>query len=203
FLRLQVLDYRDWFQKNPNPRNRLTRYTEGNLLTPLVDGAPFFRELYRTIRSTYKTIDLQLPAAIFDPDASVDDASAAEGARARVFLSNAWIAPHTPLLGRRGMLAAPKTQDVAPEDLPTFDDLMAKVRFAAAPGLPGLVDVSAMTIDQLKWWMVSEDGVLPPGASVELRQLIFADQFHGDDPRLPGEELNADIFGIVAPFPGE
>jgi phosphatidylserine/phosphatidylglycerophosphate/cardiolipin synthase-like enzyme len=203
FLRLQVLDYRDWFQKNPNPRNRLTRYTEGNLLTPLVDGAPFFRELYRTIRSTYKTIDLQLPPASFDPDASVGDASAAEAARAKVFLSNAWIDPHTPLLGRRGMLAAPKTQDVAPEDLPAFDDLMAKVRCAAAPGLPGLVDVSAMTIDQLKWWMVSEDGVLPPGASVELRQLIFADQFHGDDPRLPGEELNADIFGIVAPFPGE
>jgi hypothetical protein len=57
FLRLQVLDYRDWFRRNPNPRNRLTRYTEGNLITPLIDGAPFLREFYRMARATYKDID--------------------------------------------------------------------------------------------------------------------------------------------------
>jgi phosphatidylserine/phosphatidylglycerophosphate/cardiolipin synthase-like enzyme len=202
FLRLQVLDYRDWFPLNPNPRNRLTRYTEGNLITPLVDGAPFLRELYRLIRATYKDIDPTLPAEAFDPEAPVGDAPAAGLAGAKVFLSNAWIEPHAPLLGRRGLIAAPKTQDVAPEDLPAYDDLMARVRFVAAPGRPGLVDLAALTPEQMQWWMVSEDGVLPPGAAIELRQLIFADDFHGDDPRLPGVQLNADLFGIVAPFPG-
>ena len=188
---------------NPNPRNRLTRYTEGNLITPLVDGATFFRELYRMLRATYKDVDPALPSEEFDPDAPVGDAPGAGLAGARVFLSNAWIEPHAPLLGRRGLIAAPKTQDALPADLPAYDELAAKVKFVAAPGLPGLVDVAAMTPDELKWWMVSEDGVLPPGACVELRQLIFAGDFHGDDPRLPGEELNADVFGIVAPFPGE
>ena len=91
FLRLQVLDYRDWFRKNPNPRNRLTRYTEGNLVTPLIDGAPFFRELYRIFRATYKDIDPTLPAEAFDPDAAVDDAPATGVARAKLVLSNAWI----------------------------------------------------------------------------------------------------------------
>jgi phosphatidylserine/phosphatidylglycerophosphate/cardiolipin synthase-like enzyme len=203
FLRLQVLDYRDWFPRNPNPRNRLTRYTEGNLITPLVDGATFFHELYRMLRATYKDIDPTSPPESFDPYAPVDDAPPADVVRAGIFLSNAWIEPHAPLLGRRGLIAAPKTQDAAPEDLPAFDDLMANVKFVAARSLPGLVDVPSSIDDQIKWWLVSGDGVLPPGASVELRQLVFADDFHGDDPRLPGEVLNADVFGIVAPFPGE
>ena len=202
FLRLQVLDYRDWFRKNPNPRNRLTRYTEGNLVTPLIDGAPFFRELYRIFRATYKDIDPTLPAEAFDPDAAVDDAPATGVARAKLVLSNAWIESQTPLLGRRGLIAAPKTQDVAAEDLPPFDVLMSKVRLISAPGLPGQVDVAAAIDDQLKWWMVSEENVLPPGAAIELRQLVFADTFHGDDPRVPGTLQNADLFGIIAAFPG-
>ena len=76
FLRLQVIDYRDWFPRNPNPRNRLTRYTEGNLITPLVDGATFFREMYRMMRATYKDIDPDLPPEEFDPYAPVGDAPA-------------------------------------------------------------------------------------------------------------------------------
>jgi phosphatidylserine/phosphatidylglycerophosphate/cardiolipin synthase-like enzyme len=203
FLRLQVLDYRDWFPRNPNPRNRLTRYTEGNLITPLVDGGPFFHELYRMLRATYKDIDPTAPAESFDPYATVGDASAGDVARARVFLSNAWIEPHAPLLGRRGLIAAPKTQDAAPEDLPSFDELMSRVTLVPAGGIPGLVDLPASTPDQMQWWMIAADGALPPGACVELRQLVFSDQYHGDDPRLPGDMLNADIFGIVAPFPGE
>ena len=202
FLRLQVLDYRDWFPRNPNPRNRLTRYSEGNLVTPLIDGAAFFREMYRMLRATYKAVDPEAPPEQFDPYAPVGDAPADGMARAKIFLSNAWIEPHTPLLGRRGLLAAPKTQDVAPEELPAFEELMGRVTFVAAQGIPGLVDVPAATAGQLQWWMVSEEDVLPPGACVELRQLVFADDFHGDDPRLPGVSLNADIFGIVAPFPG-
>jgi phosphatidylserine/phosphatidylglycerophosphate/cardiolipin synthase-like enzyme len=202
FLRLQVLDYRDWFRRNPNPRNRLTRYTEGNLVTPLIDGARFLRELYRMLRATYKDIDPTLPEEAFDPYAPVSDAAPMGVSRAKLLLSNAWIDPHTPLLGRRGLIAAPKTQDVAPDDLPSFEVLMSKTRFVAAPGLPGQVDLAASIDDQLKWWLVSEDNVLPPGASIELRQLVFADDFQGDDPRVPGTQLNADLFGIVAPFPG-
>jgi phosphatidylserine/phosphatidylglycerophosphate/cardiolipin synthase-like enzyme len=202
FLRLQVLDYRDWFRRNPNPRNRLTRYTEGNLVTPLIDGARFFRELYRMFRASYKEIDPTLPSETFDPYAAVANAPPSAVARAKLVLSNAWIEPHTPLLGLRGLTAAPKRQDVAPDDLPSFETLMSQVRFVSAPGIPGQVDVAAAIDDQLKWWMVSEEGVLPPGAAIELRQLVFADDFHGDDPRVPGVLLNADLFGIVAPFPG-
>ncbi|HVQ52862.1 MAG TPA: phospholipase D-like domain-containing protein, partial [Mycobacterium sp.] len=203
FLRLQVLDYRDWFRRNPNPRNRLARYTEGNLITPLVDGARFLRELYRILRATYKDIDPTLPEETFDPYAVASDAPQAGVGHAKVLLTNAWIEPHTPLLGRRGLTAAPKTQDIALNDLPPFEMLMSKTRFVSAPGLPGQVDLAAVVDDQLKWWIVSEENVLPPGAAIELRQLVFADEFHGDDPRVPGTLLNADIFGIVAPFPGE
>ena len=183
------LDYRDWFRRNPNPRNRLTRYAEGNLVTPLIDGARFLRELYRMFRATYKDIDPTLPEEAFDPYVPVSDAALTGVSRAKLLLSNAWIDPHTPLLGRRGLIAAPKTQDVAPDDLPSFEVLMSKTRFVAAPGLPGQVDLAASIDDQLKWWLVSEDNVLPPGASIELRQLVFADDFHGDDPRVPGTQL--------------
>jgi phosphatidylserine/phosphatidylglycerophosphate/cardiolipin synthase-like enzyme len=203
FLRLQVLDYNDWFPRNPNPRNRLTRYTEGNLITPLLDGAEFFREIFRIMRATYKDIDLESPMQAFDPYAPVGDASADGMALAKIYLSNAWIEPDAPLLGRRGLITAPKTQDVPPEDLPAFDELMTRVKLVPAGVIPSLVDLPAAIPDQMQWWMVSEAGVLPAGACVEMRQLIFADEFHGDDPRLPGEMLNADIFGIVAPFPGE
>ncbi|HYQ03288.1 MAG TPA: phospholipase D-like domain-containing protein [Polyangiaceae bacterium] len=202
FLRLQVLDYRSWFPRNANPRNRLARYTEGNLLTPLVDGADFLRELYRTLRATYKDIDTTEPATAFDPDAPVNDAAPAHAARAGIYLTNAWIEPHAPLLGRRGMVVAPKTQDFAPEDLPAFEVVMDKMKLVAARSVPGIADLPSSTPDQMQWWIVSEDGVLPPGAHVELRQLVFSDDYHGDDPRIPGDLLNADIFGIVAPFPG-
>ncbi len=202
FLRLQVLDYRDWFRRNPNPRNRLTRYTEGNLITPLIDGARFLRELYRMFRATYKDIDPTAPEDTFDPYVDVANAPQAGVSHAKLLLTNAWIEPHTPLLGRRGLIAAPKTQDTTPDELPPYEALIAKTRFVSAPGLPGQVDIAASIDDQLKWWIVSEDNVLPPGASIELRQLVFADDFHGDDPRVPGTLVNADLFGIIAPFPG-
>jgi phosphatidylserine/phosphatidylglycerophosphate/cardiolipin synthase-like enzyme len=200
FLRLRVLDYADWFPRNPNPRNRLHRYTEGNLVTPLIDGAAFFRELFRMIRATYKDVDPELPVAEFDPRAPVADAPPDGVGRAKVFLSNAWIQLHTPLLGRRGLISAPRVQDVAPEELPDFGQLMAGVRLVAAEPLPGLLDVAGATNGQRQWWMVSAAGTLPAGASVEIRQLVFADDFHGDDPRLPGELENADLFGILAPL---
>ena len=200
FLRLRVLDYADWFPRNPNPRNRLRRYTEGNLVTPLVDGAAFFRELFRMIRATYKDIDPDLPSEAFDPFAPVADAPPDGVARAKVLLSNAWIQLHSPLLGLRGLIAAPRVQDVAPDELPDFGQLMAGVRLVAAEPLPGFVDVAGAVGGQRQWWMVSAAGALPAGASVEIRQLVFADDFHGDDPRLPGEMVNADLFGILAPL---
>ena len=108
FLRLQVLDYRDWFRRNPNPRNRLTRYTEGNLITPLIDGARFLRELYRMFRATYKDIDPTAPEDTFDPYVDVANAPQAGVGHAKLLLTNAWIEAHTPLLGRRGLIAAPE-----------------------------------------------------------------------------------------------
>ena len=159
FLRLQVLDYRDWFRRNPNPRNRLTRYTEGNLVTPLIDGARFLRELYRMFRATYKDIDPDPAAGVVRPlRAGLPTLRPTSVSRAKLLLSNAWIDPHTPLLGRRGLIAAPKTQDVAPDDLPSFEVLMSKIRFVAR----GRVSRDRSTSrrrshDQLKWWMVSED----------------------------------------------
>ena len=202
FLRLRVLDYADWFPRNPNPRNRLERYTEGNLITPLIDGAAFFRELFRTVRATYKDIDPGLPPELFDPWEPVADAPPDGVARAKVCLSNAWIELQAPLLGRRGLIAAPRVQDVAPEELPDFDELMNAVRLVAAEPLPGLIDVDGATSGQRKWWMVSAAGALPAGACVEIRQLAFSDDFHGDDPRLPGTVENADLFGILAPISG-
>lgn len=202
FLRLRVLDYADWFARNANPRNRLARYSEGNLVTPLVDGAAFFHEMFRTLRGTYKEIDSDQPPAAFDPYAPLADAPADGVAKARIHIANAWITPDTPMLGRRGLIDVPRTQAEAPEELPSVDALFARMRFSAAHGLPGLVDLPASKPDEMQWWLVSEEGALPPGACVELRQLHFADDFRGDDPRLPGTQLNADLFGIVAPYPG-
>ena len=201
FLRLQVLDYHDWFQRNANPRNRLTRYTEGNLITPLVDGADFFKELYRILRATYKDIDPATSSPAFDPYAPVDNAAAASSSQAKILLSNAWIEAQTPLLGARGLISAPKTQDASPDDLPSYGRIMEHCTVIAARSLPGLVDVPFAVDDQAQWWIVSDVGMLPPGACVEIRQVGFADTFHGDDPRLASVALNADIFGIVAPFP--
>ena len=201
FLRLQVQDYRTWFARNPNPRNRLTRYSEGNLLTPLIDGAAFFRELHRTVRATYKTIDTTAPAASFDPFAPAADLTPTAAALGRVYLLNAWIEPYAETLGRRGLLAAPRVQATAPEALPDLNDLLGGLHLVPAAALPDVRDVAGETAGERLWWLVSDAGLLPPGAAIEIRQLLFAEAFHGDDPRLPGFEPTADVFGIVAPFP--
>ena len=128
FLRLQVLDYRDWFRRNPNPRNRLTRYTEGNLITPLIDGARVpARAVPDVPRRPTRTSTRRCRRRRFDPYVPVSDAAADRRQPApSCCLSNAWIEPHTPLLGRRGLIAAPKTQDVAPDELPSFEALIRR-----------------------------------------------------------------------------
>ena len=211
FFRLQVVDFAQWFPKSANVRNdaagddALKRYTEGNEIVPLIDGRDMLREVYRAWRATYAietyaSLD-HIPA--LDPDAVIAVPEPALAAKARILLTNAWLEPHTALLGRRALNAAPRTQA---EELPPLDDVLNG--FVVVGALPpfgiDVPDPAAPTSslpNHRMWWIVSTKP-LPPGVYVEIRQLTIIDKVRGDDPRLPGVVLNEDIFGIVGPLGG-
>ena len=207
FFRVQVVDFARWFSKSANPRNdaagddALKRYTDGNEIVPLIDGRDMLREVYRALRATHAVetyaSDDHVPA--LDPDAAIGVPDVALAAKAKILLTNAWIDADTALLGRRALMAAPRTQSEPP---PSFDDVRAG--FVVVGALPPgrLEDPAAPTAglpEHRLWWLMSRTP-LPPGCYVDLRQLTIIDWAHGDDPRLPGVELTSDIYGVLGPL---
>lgn len=213
FFRLQVVDFARWFPRNPNPRNEvlgpdgLHRYTDGNEVIPLIDGRDAFRTWYRAIRATYAVESYasndDVPA--LDPNATIGEPDPARKEQAKILMCHAWLDPDCALLGRRVMLAAPRTQpDVDPEeDLPSAASFLGSLRIVGALPRPGFPD-SAADGQRRLWWLLYTPAPgqpeLPPGAYVEIRQLGFLTDFRGDDPRLPGDELTADLYGVLGPL---
>jgi phosphatidylserine/phosphatidylglycerophosphate/cardiolipin synthase-like enzyme len=206
FLRLQVTDFAAWFPKSPNPRNEnagadsLNRYTDGNEVIPLIDGKEMLREVYRALRSThvlegYDSLD-HVPA--LDPGNAPVVPGPSLKARARIYLTNAWIHPHAALLGRRAQVATPRTQTEHP---PEPEDLVTEFRvvpvFSTTP--PNGIFGSGALADYRLWLLLPRTPV-PPGTFVGLQQMAFAEAVEGDDPNLPGVELNSDIYGLIAPL---
>lgn len=213
FFRVQVVDFARWFPRNPNPRNELLgpdglrRYTDGNEVLPLIDGRNAFRAWYRAIRATYAVDHYasndDVPA--LDPNASIGTPDPQRKALAKILMCHAWLEPACSFLGRRVMLAAPRTQPgIDPEeDLPSAAQFRARLRVIGSLRPPGTPD-DATGDHGRQWWLLYTPGAgapaLPPGAWVEIRQLGFLTDFHGDDPRLPGTELTADLYGVIAPL---
>jgi phosphatidylserine/phosphatidylglycerophosphate/cardiolipin synthase-like enzyme len=213
FFRILVVDLAQWFPTSANPKNALLgsdglrRYTDGNEVIPLIDGRSTFRAWYRAIRATYAVESYasndDLPA--LDPLATIDDPDPALKALARVLMCHAWLEPHCSYFGRRAMLSAPRTQPgVDPEeDLPTAEALLASFTLINTLPPPGTRDELTGDNGRL-WWLLYTprpgDPELPPGAYLEIRQLGFLTDFRGDDPRLPGEELTSDLYGVLAPL---
>jgi phosphatidylserine/phosphatidylglycerophosphate/cardiolipin synthase-like enzyme len=210
FFRLQVVDFSRWFPTSANPRNdaagddAFKRYTDRNEIIPLIDGRNMLREVYRAMRATHVietyASDDYVPA--LDPDATIGVPPPDQIAKAKILLTNAWIDADTALLGRRAMIATPRTQtterDEAAERL-----AQGFVVIGALP--PAGIDDPAAPSDDLPeyrlWWLLSKSQ-LPPGAYVDVRQLTFVNQARGDDPRLPGVQYGEDIYGVLGPLGG-
>lgn len=209
FLRLRVLDYHRWFPRNPNPANAthdgLARYTEGNAYLPLADGKPTFRHVYRAIRSTHRE-------ERYEGDADMPDGDSRDGTGFQVLLNNAWYSPHTPLLGRRAMTLAPRTQPgamqqeddpIEPGQVPwSPSDFVAKFSpvpsrgFPSAEPSPPPSSPSATDPDVHRtWYWVTPPGALPPGAWIRLRQLDADSKHVGSDPSDPAAIGAIDLFG--------
>ncbi|MGZ5493223.1 MAG: hypothetical protein ACXW3E_06970 [Thermoanaerobaculia bacterium] len=213
FFRVQVVDLARWFPLNPNPRNQLLgpdglhRYTDGNEVIPLIDGRRTFRAWYRAIRATYAVetyaSDHYIPA--LDPNATIGDPDPEDKALAKILMCHAWLESECAFLGRRAMQTAPRVQAGfdPEEDFPGAATVLGSLRVVGALPQPGLPDDEADE-NRRRWWLLytpaAGDPALPPGAYVEIRQLGFLEDFRGDDPRLPGDELTADVFGILAPL---
>jgi phosphatidylserine/phosphatidylglycerophosphate/cardiolipin synthase-like enzyme len=117
-------------------------------------------------------------------------------------LTNAWIDADTALLGRRAMNAAPRTQ--VSEQAASAERLAKSFVVVGALPPAGIPDPAAPSDDLPQyrlWWLLSKSE-LPPGAYVDVRQLTFANQVRGDDPRLPGIQFGEDIYGVLGPLGG-
>lgn len=204
FLRLEAVDFARWFPVSMNPRNRsaglddrFQRYTDGNEIIPLIDGRETFREIYRTWRATHvvETYDSPDHVPALDPAFVPGLPDPARQARAKILLTNAWIEPDATLLGRRALIAAPRTQ---PDPVGSLAQLLASFVVVGAlsprgePDFPSTGPISEYRL----WWLVSTTP-LPPGAYVSIRQLTYIESVHGDDPRLPDVSVTSDIFGLT------
>ena len=215
FFRLQVTDFAAWFPKSPNPKNEsagadsFNRYTDGNEVVPLIDGKEILREVYRALRSTHVLEAYDSPDHVpaLDPDNAPVDPAPSLKARARIYLTNAWIHPHTAMLGRRAQIATPRTQTEHPPEpeelvpllrvVPVFST--TPVTGTGAPTPPNGIFGSGDLADYRLWLLLPQTPV-PPGTFVGLRQMAFAEAVEGDDPNLPGVELNSDIYGLISPL---
>jgi phosphatidylserine/phosphatidylglycerophosphate/cardiolipin synthase-like enzyme len=181
FARVRVTDLAEWFPRNDDPKNILSRYTEQNELVPLVDGQAAFREMYRAYRSTYRketyASDDDMPAGAARSDAEI--------APARILMTNFQIAPESSLLGRRAMLTTSRTQAVDKIEGNPLDS----AQFIPAASIAGG--------EQSQWWLVGASGGLPPGACVELQPITTGASLSADDPRIPGKDRGADLYGIT------
>lgn len=213
FFRVQVVDFARWFPRNPNPRNEilgpdgLRRYTDGNEVIPLIDGRNAFRAWYRSIRATYvdETYASNDDVPALDPGATIGQPDPALKELAQILMCHAWLEPACSFLGRRVMLAAPRTQPgIDPEEhLPSAAAFLGNLKVIGTLPPPGAPDTATDELGRL-WWLLYTPAAgapeLPPGAFVEIRQLDFLTDFRGDDPRLPGTELTADLYGVIAPL---
>lgn len=183
FARVRVIDYARWFPLNLNEKNEFQRYTEKNELEPLINGKPLFRSTYRAMRATYRqetyaSLDDMPEGTPLPPD---------QTQKGCIFLANWNISPDNMLLGRRSMLRTSRTQPGAEPPA----DFISRLKFVSAP--PPDKD------KQRAWWLVTPPGTLPPGSYVELQPLDFGDTFVADDPRIPGKDVGADLYGVVVP----
>jgi phosphatidylserine/phosphatidylglycerophosphate/cardiolipin synthase-like enzyme len=216
FFRVQVTDFAAWFPKTPNPRNdsagadAFARYTDGNEVIPLIDGKEMLRAVYRALRATHvlETYDSPDHVPALDPDATPGVPAPGLKARARILLTNAWIHPHAALLGRRAQIATSRTQadrPPEPEDLVPGFRVVPVFRTAPpaeppAPPVPPNAILGSETLSDYRLWVLLPQLPLPPGTFVGLQQMAFATQVKGDDPNLPGVELNSDVFGLISPL---
>ncbi|MCU1230030.1 MAG: clsA, partial [Acidobacteria bacterium] len=181
FARVRVTDLREWFPRNDDPKNRFARFTTKNEVIPLVDGRNAFREMYRAYRATYRK-----ESYAADDSMPLGDArTAAEVAPAQILMTNFMISAESSLLGRRAILTTPRTQDVEKIEGNPLDSasLIPAALLAAGP--------------QLQWWLVGVAGGLPPGTCVELQPITTGASFIGDDPRIPGKDRGADLYGVT------
>lgn len=209
FFRVQVVDFARWFPTSANIRNvaagddAFARYTDGNEIVPLIDGRHMLREVYRALRAThvvesYASED-DVPA--LDPAHVPDLPDSGRMAKARILLTNAWIDADTAMLGRRALIAAPRTQTDPLPDIGTVVDGFVVVGALPPLGVADPAAPSGSLPDYRLWWLVSTTP-LPPGTYVDVRQMAFADALSGDDPRLPGVLPSDDLYGVLAPLGG-
>jgi phosphatidylserine/phosphatidylglycerophosphate/cardiolipin synthase-like enzyme len=212
FFRLLVIDFSRWFPTSANLRNdtagddAFKRYTDGNEIIPLIDGRNMLREVYRAMRATHviETYASEDHVPALDPDATIGVPPPDQMAKAKILLTNAWIDADTALLGRRTMNAAPRTQVIDTEQAPSAERIAQSFVVVGALPPAGIEDPAAPSDDLPEyrlWWLLSKSE-LPPGAYVDVRQLTFANQARGDDPRLPGIEYGEDIYGVLGPLGG-
>lgn len=186
FARVRVINYARWFPLNMNEKNEFQRYTEKNEFEPLINGQPTFRSTYRAMRATYRQ-ETYARADEMPDGAALPSEQATKGC---IFLANWNIAPDNTLLGRRAMLLTSRTQ---PDAKPP-EDLLSHMKFVSAP--------PPAQGEQRAWWLVTTPGTLPPGSYIELQPLDFGETFAADDPRIPGKDVGADLYGVVVPSTG-
>lgn len=174
FVRVRVTELAQWFPRNDNPHNQFDRYSEKNELVPLVDGKSAFREMYRVYRGTYR-------AEVYEREDSMPAGTAAPIAGSQILLSNFLVTPDSALLPKRALLTTTRTQNV--DDFET-NPLIGAQLFPLAAGGP----------DQRGWWI---SGTIPPGAAIELQPIGVSTSFFDNDPRIPGEDRGADLYGIT------
>lgn len=183
FLRIRVTDLAMWFPKNENKKNSFERYTEKNELIPLIDGQEAFREIYRAYRSTYCSEKYNSD----DHMPSSTSLSLIDSKKSKIFMTNFKVSPDTMLLGRRALLTVPRTQP----DTKIENPLKASILIPAAS--------TKDENPQKSWWLVCPKGTLPPGSCIEIEPLGIGSKFLADDPRIPGKDWGADLYGITVP----
>jgi phosphatidylserine/phosphatidylglycerophosphate/cardiolipin synthase-like enzyme len=185
FLRVRVVDYQKWFPLNTNPKNVFAPYSEKNDVVPLVHGMEAFREMYRAFRSTYRQEtyldDRDMPAG--NPIPST--------AASQIFLTGLKIGPDTPMLGMRSLLTTPRTQTGA------VGNPFASVALIPAATRQVMPDGTAIAAEQPRWWIVGQKGSVPPGTCIWCAPLGVSTSFFADDPRIPGTDSGADLYGIT------
>src|SRR4029078_2450583 len=133
--------------------------TDGNEVIPLVDGKEMLRAVYRALRATHvvENYDSDDHVPALDSNATVFVPHPDLKARARILLTNAWIHPHTAMLGRRAQIAAPRTQDQAP---PTPDALLESgfrvipVYSPAPVGSPSNAIMGSDALSDYRMWVL-------------------------------------------------
>jgi phosphatidylserine/phosphatidylglycerophosphate/cardiolipin synthase-like enzyme len=191
FHRVRVLDLARWFPLNANPINQLSRYTEKNDYTPLVDAQDAFREVYRAIRSTH--VEDEYPELWSLPVGTPKPPPAPGAPSRRIYEIGCWLHPSTPLMGERAMLPTRRTQE---EGYRPPDNLAQ--RLSAIPLARFEDDPAPEPSTFWDYYLISLPAVLAPGSWVEISQTELSIAVSGDNPWLAGHDFGRDIFGLRA-----